>query len=149
MKKFLLILGLTSILLSVLSGCSSNSGGKIFGVPSDLGYTYRQLLPNEVVQHSGEQTITYSFIKFVNNNTADVFFVGSSSCPSTITSIKNVKNGQVKIMLKTWPGICSQTLASTGYQLTAVSTNFSFTKKTVYVCSKTYCSLLPSQRKSN
>lgn len=142
MKKTILAVTLLAVLSTlVLSACSSQGDGKILGVPSDLGYTYRTMDASEMPPTTGDVS---NHASMVNGTTINVFLGGSSSCPPTIASIDNAKDGSVRINLKDWGSSpCTSDYALRGYEVTAVAVGFNFANKKVYTCGTTTCTELP------
>lgn len=142
MDKRYAMIAVSAGLLVALTGCSSD--GKIFGIETDFGYEYRQMNANEIAQRTGDVNTTSNSARVVQSSTLDVYLSGSSSCPPTIESVTNADDGSVRIKLKDWgDSICTADYVPTGYQITALQLNFSFTGKTIYTCNSELCTALP------
>ena len=139
MKRIMLPVALTSVVLLSMAGCSANGSGESI-LPNNLGFSFTAMDPVDL-QQSLKTNASGNYYTLEDSANIEVFIAGSSTCPAVIDKVVEDKNN-VKLVLKENSGACTKDLTYQGYRVTALIAGFDFTQKQVFVCNTETCSAL-------
>lgn len=133
------MIAMAGLLLASMSGCADLKTEDI--LHNDLGFVYSQV-PAQTYLVGENTNYSSSFALIEGTDSMVAVLGGSSSCPPLIESITKTDTA-VQINLKSYGNVmCTADFTYVAWQVTAITTNYTFKGKTITTCMDEKCTAL-------